>query len=67
MLAYYVYKSESRPNEGSLEKFTTVFSRYHYDKSGWIVLTRSEGLLWEADDGDHRLGYALPDQKKFPR
>ena len=57
----------SRPDEGSMEKFTTVFSRYHHDKSGWIVLTRSEGLLWEAEDGDHRLGYALPDQKKFPR
>jgi hypothetical protein len=54
-----------RPSD-SMDKFKTTFSRYHHNGQGWILRTRSEGGLWEAEDGDQRLGYALPSLKKFP-
>jgi len=54
-----------RPSD-SPETFVTYFSRYHYDDRGWTLITRSEPMYWEAEDGDRELGTSLPDLKKFP-
>ena len=53
------------PNE-SFDGFITYFSRFHFGKQGWILTTRNEPILWEAEDGDRELGVSLPNLKKFP-
>jgi hypothetical protein len=55
-----------RPSD-SLDTFITYFSRYHHNDRGWTLITRSEPMFWEAEDGDKELGVSLPDLKKFPQ
>ncbi|MGK5085524.1 hypothetical protein WDW37_19725 [Bdellovibrionota bacterium FG-1] len=52
--------------DASKEGFITTFSRYHHSSQGWTLVEKSENGFWEAEDGDQRLGYALPDLRKFP-
>ncbi len=60
-----ILKVSCRPDE-AVTKFITTFSRYHRDKHGWTFATRTENLMWEADDSDQGLGYSLPEFKMFP-
>ena len=60
-----ILKVSCSPDE-DVTKFITTFSRYHRDKFGWKLATRTEDLMWEADDGDQSLGYSLPEFKNFP-
>ena len=39
--------------------FVTSYSRYHPERSGWVVKTRSEAGIWESDG-------AFPEDRMFP-
>ena len=60
-----IVKVSCRPDDSAM-KFSTTFSRFHRDKQGWIFAARMENVFWEAEDGDRRLGYSLPELKMFP-
>lgn len=60
-----ILKVSCRPN---LEQkgFSITYLRYHFEKGDWVVSQRAEPGFWEAEDSDIKLGYLLPDLRKFP-
>lgn len=64
-----ILKVSCRPENLKSNSFVTTFSRYHYNDKGkgWLLAEKSEHGCWESDDSEQRLGYVLPDQKKFPQ
>jgi hypothetical protein len=54
-----------RPDDDT-GRFSTTYSRYHYNGTQWLVSSRRERHFWEADDGDQQLGITLPETTKFP-